>query len=59
MNQVQLLEHDISNRILEIVDMEAPRGDIQGVAEALTKQIISNVAQFIATHDYDLEDLML
>lgn len=58
MTPLQYLEFDISNRILEIVDMEEDRGDVEGATMALAKQIMGNVAQFINTHDYDLEDLL-
>ncbi len=46
MTDLQLLEMKISDYILEVVDLRAPRGDIQGVAEATAKVIITEVELF-------------
>lgn len=62
MNPLDFLEFDIDNRIVELIDLaeggEVTRSDLQGMSGALAKNIISNIAQFIQTHDYDLEDLI-
>jgi hypothetical protein len=58
MNPLQRLRMKIADDILQVVDTEAPRSDIQGLADVTAKLAIARVAELIQMHDYDLEDLL-
>jgi hypothetical protein len=60
MNSRQLLEFQISDKILGVADSvnDVDRSDLQGMAEVMAKNIISDVAKFLKANDYDLEDLV-
>lgn len=58
MSELERLKMSIADDILQVVDFEAPRGDVQGVAEVTAGLVIARVAKFIATNDWDVEDLL-
>lgn len=61
MNTTERLRMSIADKVLEVVDLgeggALTRSDLQGVAEATARVIITEVALFALRNDYDLEDL--